>query len=95
MRRQLPQVPTVATGNPTANLVGRFALRRTPMRVLIATDAWHPQVNGVVRTLTSLAEAAKGLGVSIEFLTPDGLLIDPLRRSSSALPSFRRRLGTA
>ena len=27
------------------------------MRVLIATDAWHPQVNGVVRTLTSLAEA--------------------------------------
>ena len=25
------------------------------MRVLIATDAWHPQVNGVVRTLTSLA----------------------------------------
>ncbi len=29
------------------------------MRVLIATDAWHPQVNGVVRTLTSLAESAK------------------------------------
>ena len=26
------------------------------MRVLIATDAWHPQVNGVVRTLTSLAK---------------------------------------
>src|ERR1700751_1051069 len=28
------------------------------MRVLIATDAWRPQVNGVVRTLTSLARAA-------------------------------------
>jgi glycosyltransferase involved in cell wall biosynthesis len=42
------------------------------MRVLIATDAWHPQVNGVVRTLTSLARAAQGLGVSIDFLTPDG-----------------------
>jgi len=28
------------------------------MRILIATDAWHPQVNGVVRTLTSLARAA-------------------------------------
>ena len=27
------------------------------MRVLIATDAWHPQVNGVVRTLTSLARS--------------------------------------
>jgi glycosyltransferase involved in cell wall biosynthesis len=42
------------------------------MRVLIATDAWHPQVNGVVRTLTSLAEAARPLGVQIDFLTPEG-----------------------
>ena len=24
-------------------------------RVLIVTDAWHPQVNGVVRTLSKLA----------------------------------------
>jgi glycosyltransferase involved in cell wall biosynthesis len=42
------------------------------MRILIATDAWHPQVNGVVRTLTSLARSAAGLGADIEFLTPDG-----------------------
>ena len=28
------------------------------MKVLVATDAWHPQVNGVVRTLGSLARAA-------------------------------------
>ncbi|HUN98941.1 MAG TPA: glycosyltransferase family 1 protein [Bradyrhizobium sp.] len=42
------------------------------MRILIATDAWHPQVNGVVRTLTSLARSASALGVQIEFLTPDG-----------------------
>ena len=42
------------------------------MRVLIATDAWHPQVNGVVRTLTSLARAAEKLGVTIEFLSPEG-----------------------
>jgi glycosyltransferase involved in cell wall biosynthesis len=42
------------------------------MRVLIATDAWHPQVNGVVRTLTSLARSARSLGVDIEFLTPEG-----------------------
>ena len=31
------------------------------MRVLIATDAWHPQVNGVVRTLTSLARNLRSL----------------------------------
>src|SRR5580704_8957953 len=42
------------------------------MRVLIATDAWHPQVNGVVRTLTSLARSALKLGVTMEFLTPEG-----------------------
>jgi glycosyltransferase involved in cell wall biosynthesis len=42
------------------------------MRILIATDAWHPQVNGVVRTLTSLARSASALGADISFLTPDG-----------------------
>jgi glycosyltransferase involved in cell wall biosynthesis len=42
------------------------------MRILVATDAWHPQVNGVVRTLTSLARSASGLGAEIDFLTPDG-----------------------
>ena len=42
------------------------------MRILIATDAWHPQVNGVVRTLTSLARSASALGAEIHFLTPDG-----------------------
>ena len=38
--------------------------------ILVATDAWHPQVNGVVRTLTMMAEAAKRLGVEVDFLTP-------------------------
>jgi glycosyltransferase involved in cell wall biosynthesis len=42
------------------------------MRILVATDAWHPQVNGVVRTLTSLANSVAGLGGEIEFLTPEG-----------------------
>ncbi len=51
------------------------------MRILIATDAWHPQVNGVVRTLTSLARAAAGLGAEVEFLTPDGF-------PSAAVPTY-------
>jgi glycosyltransferase involved in cell wall biosynthesis len=42
------------------------------MRILIATDAWHPQVNGVVRTLTSLKRSALALGADIGFLTPEG-----------------------
>ncbi len=40
------------------------------MRILVATDAWHPQVNGVVRTLTMMADAAKAFGVEVGFLTP-------------------------
>jgi glycosyltransferase involved in cell wall biosynthesis len=48
------------------------------MRVLVATDAWHPQVNGVVRTLTSLSRSARRLGVDIEFLTPDGFRCIPI-----------------
>src|SRR5215510_730118 len=48
------------------------------MPVLIATDAWHPQVNGVVRTLTSLANSASGLGTDIEFLTPEGFASLPV-----------------
>ncbi|WP_315832902.1 glycosyltransferase family 1 protein [Bradyrhizobium prioriisuperbiae] len=42
------------------------------MRILIATDAWHPQVNGVVRTLTSLAASASALGAKVQFLVPEG-----------------------
>lgn len=48
------------------------------MRVLIATDAWHPQVNGVVRTLTSLQRSARELGVEIEILSPEGFPSVPL-----------------
>lgn len=62
------------------------------MRVLVATDAWHPQVNGVVRTLTSLARAASGLGVKIEFLSPDGFPTVPVPTYPGlrlALPSRR------
>ena len=32
------------------------------MRVLVATDAWAPQVNGVVRTYERLALEAPALG---------------------------------
>ena len=48
------------------------------MRVLVATDAWHPQVNGVVRTLTSLGASARRLGVEVVFLTPEGFASMPV-----------------
>jgi glycosyltransferase involved in cell wall biosynthesis len=40
------------------------------MRILIATDAWHPQLNGVVRTYTRLAEEVRTHGAEIRFVTP-------------------------
>ena len=52
------------------------------MRILVATDAWHPQVNGVVRTLTKLADAAEPLGVEFTFLTPQSF-------RTFAMPSYR------
>jgi glycosyltransferase involved in cell wall biosynthesis len=71
------------------------------MRVLIATDAWHPQVNGVVRTLTSLAASAQKLGVDVEFLSPEGFPSVPLPTYGEirlALPGKReiaRRISAA
>lgn len=41
------------------------------MKILVATDAWHPQVNGVVHTLGHVAQEAAALGVAVEFLSPD------------------------
>lgn len=42
------------------------------LRILVATDAWHPQVNGVVRSLDAVAREAPNFGAELQFLTPDG-----------------------
>jgi glycosyltransferase involved in cell wall biosynthesis len=42
------------------------------MRILVATDAWYPQLNGVVATLSALARAVEPLGAKMEFLTCEG-----------------------
>jgi len=48
------------------------------MKILIATDAWHPQVNGVVRTLSHVAQEAPDLGAEIEFLAPSQFRTVPM-----------------
>lgn len=40
------------------------------MKILIVTDAWEPQVNGVVRTLKMTQRELSKLGHEITFLTP-------------------------
>jgi glycosyltransferase involved in cell wall biosynthesis len=43
------------------------------MKVAIVTDAWRPQTNGVVTTLTRTAECLRALGHEVALLTPEGL----------------------
>lgn len=41
-----------------------------PMRVCIVTDAWRPQVNGVVRTLTETRRELRAMGHTVRMITP-------------------------
>jgi glycosyltransferase involved in cell wall biosynthesis len=41
------------------------------MRLLLATDAWAPQVNGVVRCLQATIHELSGRGVHVDVLSPD------------------------
>lgn len=41
------------------------------MRIQIVTDAWTPQINGVVRTLQSIAGEISEIGHSVGFVTPE------------------------
>ena len=40
------------------------------MKIALVTDAWEPQVNGVVRTLKSTARELQKLGHTVELITP-------------------------
>lgn len=51
------------------------------MRILIVSDAWHPQVNGVVRTLSMVAAELTALGHVAE-------VIGPGRFRTAALPTY-------
>ena len=48
------------------------------MKILIVTDAYYPQVNGVVRTLHQTGEILKSQGHIIEYLTPQQFFTVPM-----------------
>jgi glycosyltransferase involved in cell wall biosynthesis len=48
------------------------------LKILIVTDAWAPQVNGVVRTLEMLCQDLAALGHTVKVITPQGRLSMPL-----------------
>src|ERR1700677_4285789 len=47
-------------------------------RILIITDAWLPQVNGVVRSIEALMREAPALGVEIQVLSSNEFPTVPL-----------------
>ncbi len=50
-------------------------------RLIIATDAWHPQVNGVVRTLDNVSTELRKLGHDVKILSHEG-------KRTFGLPSY-------
>lgn len=57
------------------------ALARNGRRILIVTDAWAPQVNGVVRTLQTMGRELAALGHDVRFATPE-------RHTTLPLPTY-------
>lgn len=50
-----------------------------PTRLMLVTDAWEPQVNGVVRTLSRVIKELREMGVEVEIVSPsDGYKTMPL-----------------
>jgi len=48
------------------------------MRILIATDAWEPQINGVVRTLARTVAECRAMGHEVEIVQPGEFKTVPL-----------------
>ncbi len=59
----------------------RFALKRVegiPRSILIVTDAWHPQINGVVRVIERLKDNLEARGIGISIMSPDAFWTIPM-----------------
>lgn len=77
-----PSPPPLAPARPDAT-------RAPGRRIAIATDAWHPQVNGVVRTLSQTVEELRARGHRVLTLTPEGQRTIPC----PTYPEIRLALG--
>jgi glycosyltransferase involved in cell wall biosynthesis len=63
------------------------------MKIAIATDAWHPQVNGVVRTLDTTIGLLQERGFEVACITPDQFLTLPMPGYSQIRLALAPRLG--
>ena len=63
------------------------------MRLALATDAWFPQVNGVVRTLSATVAELDRRGYETELITPQRFLTVPMPGYSSIRLAMAPRFG--
>lgn len=61
------------------------------MRLLIVSDAWHPQLNGVVRAIENLAAELTALGDAVEVIGPDRFRNFPMPGYAEIRLAFRPR----
>ncbi len=54
------------------------APRAMPHRILVVSDAWHPQINGVVRTMSIVVDALRAGGDVVEVIGPDRFASIPM-----------------
>lgn len=64
------------------------------MRIAICTDAWHPQVNGVVRSLAMTVNQLVARGHEVELVTPQQFRTLPLPGYSEIRLALLPRFGT-
>lgn len=63
------------------------------MRLAIATDAWFPQINGVVRTLSATVHELDMRGCDVELITPQRFLTVPMPGYASIRLAMAPRFG--
>ena len=47
-------------------------------KILIITDAWYPQTNGVVRTMDNLGQQLRKRGHEVKYITPKEFFTVPM-----------------
>jgi Glycosyltransferase len=62
-------LPDAAAGQVPASIAPAGP---APASIVIVTDAWHPQTNGVVRTLSTTCEVLRGWGHQVTVISPEG-----------------------
>jgi len=99
--RPVPEPAGQRAAGPSAGLRQDPAGPRLPERILIVSDAWKPQVNGVVRSYENIADQLRQRGREVRVIGPDSfasvpmpgyatipLALAPARRLSAMIDAF-------